>query len=253
MPDQTMSPDEMRDLWELLAAQYVLGTLSAATRRRFERQLQDDAWLREVTYGWERRLNPLTDTLQPQTVSPEVWQSIERRLGLAGSANIIDFSSATPKHTALLRRPLFWWSAASTAAAVVLLCLLLPFKALYLSHEQNQPLLAEQVHDVAVLTSKTDGASWIVRRQADTLMLSALNVQATPSRHDLELWSIHEHDHPRSLGVLHVVDGRVVVTHLNPDLIAHDVTLAISLEPAHGSPTGLPTGPVLYMGKIARI
>jgi anti-sigma-K factor RskA len=26
--------------------------------------------------------------------------------------------------------------------------------------------------------------------------------------------------------------------------------LAVSLEPAGGSPTGLPTGPVLYQGKV---
>jgi len=252
MPDQNQT-QEVRDLWDLMAAQYVLGTLSPSARRRFERRLQEDAWLREATYGWERRLTPLTDAIEPQTVSPEVWHRIERRLGLAAGAEVIDFPSAQPKPTALLKRPLFWWSATSTAAAVVLLSLLLPFKALLWQQESGQPLQAERVRDIAVLTSKANGATWIVRRQANTLLLSALNVQATPSRHDLELWSIHEHDRPRSLGILHVKDGQVAITQLNPDLIAHDVTLAISLEPEHGSPTGLPTGPVLYAGKIARI
>ncbi|MGH8599663.1 MAG: anti-sigma factor domain-containing protein, partial [Burkholderiales bacterium] len=31
--------------------------------------------------------------------------------------------------------------------------------------------------------------------------------------------------------------------------LAGEVTLAVSLEPAGGSPTGLPTGPILYHGK----
>jgi anti-sigma-K factor RskA len=29
--------------------------------------------------------------------------------------------------------------------------------------------------------------------------------------------------------------------------------LAVSLEPAGGSPTGLPTGPVLYTGRLERL
>ncbi len=32
-----------------------------------------------------------------------------------------------------------------------------------------------------------------------------------------------------------------------------DKVLAVSLEPAGGSPTGLPTGPVLYSGTIERM
>jgi anti-sigma-K factor RskA len=31
---------------------------------------------------------------------------------------------------------------------------------------------------------------------------------------------------------------------------SHDITIAVSLEPVGGSPTGTPTGPVLYSGKM---
>jgi anti-sigma-K factor RskA len=32
-----------------------------------------------------------------------------------------------------------------------------------------------------------------------------------------------------------------------------NATLAVSLEPAGGSPTGLPTGPVLYSGRVVAV
>jgi anti-sigma-K factor RskA len=39
-----------------------------------------------------------------------------------------------------------------------------------------------------------------------------------------------------------------------PDVAFRGIdALAISLEPAGGSPTGLPTGPVLYTGRIERL
>jgi len=58
----------------LIAAQYVLGTLSASARLRFQARLQQEPELRALTHAWERRLNPLTDLLLPQEVSPEVWK-----------------------------------------------------------------------------------------------------------------------------------------------------------------------------------
>jgi anti-sigma-K factor RskA len=36
------------------------------------------------------------------------------------------------------------------------------------------------------------------------------------------------------------------------DLPAPGGVLAVSLEPPSGSPTGLPTGPVLFQGKVIR-
>jgi len=50
----------------------------------------------------------------------------------------------------------------------------------------------------------------------------------------------------------HVKDGQATLPQVTADLIAHDVTLAISLEPKNGSPTGQPTGAVLYTGKIVQ-
>ena len=70
----------------------------------------------------------------------------------------------------------------------------------------------------------------------------------------LELWLIAPGDQPRSLGLIEA--GRPVHINLPPDLIrriAADATLAVSLEPPGGSPTGLPTGPVIANGKLTNL
>ena len=58
---------------------------------------------------------------------------------------------------------------------------------------------------------------------------------------------------PRSLGLLKA-DGVTVLDRrrLPPALLAGGTALlAVSVEPPGGSPTGVPTGPVVYAGKLA--
>lgn len=70
----------------------------------------------------------------------------------------------------------------------------------------------------------------------------------------LELWIIAPGDRPRSLGLIE--PGRPVHIHVPPTLMPHfstAATLAVSLEPPGGSPTGLPTGPVIANGKLTNL
>lgn len=59
---------------------------------------------------------------------------------------------------------------------------------------------------------------------------------------------------PRPVGLLRA-DAAVSLT-LPADLAAlakNDAVLAVSLEPPGGSPTGLPTGPVIATGKLTSL
>ena len=70
--------------------------------------------------------------------------------------------------------------------------------------------------------------------------------EAAPADKSYELWSIAPNEAPKSLGV-------VEQASLSRDLPvdpAGDLTLAISLEPKGGSPTGAPTGPVVFTGAL---
>jgi len=63
----------------------------------------------------------------------------------------------------------------------------------------------------------------------------------------LELWALPASGAPRSLGLISARDASVV----QRGRVSKDVTgLAVSLEPAGGSPTGAPTGPVLFVGEL---
>ena len=70
----------------------------------------------------------------------------------------------------------------------------------------------------------------------------------------LELWLIAPGDKPRSLGLID--PNRPIHIKLPTDLVqrvAADATLAVSLEPPGGSPTALPTGPVIANGKLTNL
>jgi anti-sigma-K factor RskA len=65
----------------------------------------------------------------------------------------------------------------------------------------------------------------------------------------LQLWALPQGaTAPTSLGLI-PPEGRVTVT---PDAIRPEpgMLIEISLEPPGGSPTGRPTGPILFIGRL---
>src|SRR5262245_1493382 len=72
---------ENPELRDRLAAEYALGTLRGAARRRFQRLMKDDPALRDLTLQWEMRLNDMAASVKPVAPRPQVWQAIDRALG----------------------------------------------------------------------------------------------------------------------------------------------------------------------------
>ena len=72
-----------------------------------------------------------------------------------------------------------------------------------------------------------------------------------PAGRSAELWAISGSAAPRSVGVMAAGAAQVTVPAALRAQVAADTVLAISIEPAGGSPTGLPTGPVVAAGKLA--
>ena len=64
-----------------------------------------------------------------------------------------------------------------------------------------------------------------------------------------ELWVVPPGGSPRSLGILHNSQP-VVLAVADRQVLDPDAALAVSMEPAGGSPTGLPTGPVVAHGGL---
>ena len=75
-------------------------------------------------------------------------------------------------------------------------------------------------------------------------------VSAGPAQ-SYELWLLPaEGDAPISLAVLGALDARVALAPERRVRLRAGAKLAVSVEPAGGSPSGAPTGPVILVGEV---
>lgn len=224
-------------LREKLAAEYVLGTLRGAARRRFERWLATDAALRNAVAGWHARIVPLAEWSQEVAPPARTWDGIERRLG---------FARAVPRWQ-------FWrldgarlWGglAVGAGAAAVVLAVVLAGRVQEPQLQQVAALLDDKAQTALVVAADARRARIDVR--------VAGNVKV-PDDRTLQLWAITTAGKTRSLGIL--PDNRHASLRLDQRAVGPDVVLlAISLEPKGGSPNPeAPTGPVLYKGTWVRL
>jgi anti-sigma-K factor RskA len=216
---------------DAVAAEYVLGTLQGAARRRFERSLKDDPRLRQLVAQWQERLAPLDEMIEPIKPPARVWRSIEER---------VRWWSDVP----------FWRGASIVSAACALL--LAVYIALVIPREREM---------MVVVMSADQGApamtvSWPMQsRGAPKLRIRVMGHPDMPPGTSWELWMLPGADQkPVSLGLIGTAPMQElpIPAQLAP-MINRAAGLAMSQEPAGGSPTGLPTGPVLYKGLCTRI
>ncbi len=92
-----------------------------------------------------------------------------------------------------------------------------------------------------------------VERGETVLRVNTLDPAIHVSGRSLELWALPPGAKPKSLGVLASTERGSLKLAAAADQALGDVpALAVSLEPPGGSPTGQPTGPVLYTGPCLR-
>jgi anti-sigma-K factor RskA len=229
-------PDRERRL-DLLAAEYALGTLPARARTRLERIAGDDPVVQGALRQWERRLARLADGAAPIQPSPRVWTSLARRLGFD------EVADAAP----WWRRLGFWrpFALASFAAAFALAVTLLA------------PRTERPAESIVVVLAGPDARPALIASVPSgdrILAVKALAPVAVPAGRALELWMLPGQGAPRSLGLIPASGVAQVRLPVPPEIAFRGIdALAVSLEPATGSPTGLPTGPVLYTGRLERL
>lgn len=235
-------------LVQRLASEYVLGTLAGRARRRFERLMTESYRVRSAVWHWERQLSPLSQAARPVQPSARVWRQVLERTGATAAPR-------TEREAARVRwfERLGLWrglSLAATAAALVL--------AILLVRTPTDVVTPEAQQYVAVVNGDQAQPLWLVRvdLQAGRLAIRSINATAPAPANAYELWLLPAGGAaPRSLGLLPTgsatIDAQLPVG-LRP-LLAGAQGLAVSLEPAGGSPTGAPTGPVVYQAPILSI
>lgn len=237
MSDQrSLSPQRRQQL----AAEHALGVLTGDERAQAIALARDDAEFRAEVARWRGRLGTwLADVVDVQPPD-RIWSAIEQRIGVPADANVIQ----------LKRRVTMWraFAAAATAVAAALAIILVtpPQTA------PMPPIAAPPAPMVATLASDTTSdrlvATWDPGKRS-LIVAAAAGMPSKPGK-DHELWVIPAGGKPMAIGVMHRPMVRMTLPMPLASHLKSGVMLAVSVEPAGGSPTGLPTGPVIAAGAL---
>jgi anti-sigma-K factor RskA len=228
-------------LVDRLAAEYVLGTLRGPARRRFDALLPAHPALRAAVIRWQGALVPLAASIKPVEPSARVWQGIEARL-FAEKRAADDASALAP---GWWQRVLPWRAATGLATAAALALGV----ALSLPGPVQPPLVVVLSPADAAAVGALSKARFVASVSADGrgLVLKPIDAVALDPQRALELWAVPGQGAPRSLGV---VAAQGATTVIRTELLRNTAAFAVSVEPAGGSPTGAPTGPIISVGKL---
>ena len=241
MTDQRDRPDDRRDL----AAEYALGVLSGDELSEARERATSDADFALAVARWRGRLAPLGAEVEPSAPPKSVWTRIEQAVAQLPAAH---------SNVVVLHRRLNLWrgaTAAMTALAATLagVLVLQPRAEPPVAHQPaGTPMVAmlsDEQKQMRVMASWNPGTRQLV-------LAVASDMPADPS-HAHELWVIPPGGKPRSLGTM----GSARQSHMRladaiATLMESGATVAISVEPPGGSPTGAPTGPVIASGALTK-
>ena len=222
--------DDIPDDMDLLAGEYVVGGLDVAELRAARLRVAREPAFEAAVIGWQNRLEPLTALVRPVPPPAALWDRIAVSSGER---------PARPRGLALVwSNPAVWRG--TTVGALALAAAVAAFAVL---RPPPPPIFIASLAPMSA-----PGPTFV----ADTLPNGGIRVRpvgpvSVAADRNLELWALPQGAaKPIPLGVLPTA-GRVVSPG---DLTRAKTKLLISLEPTGGSPTGQPTGPVLYGGTL---
>ena len=222
---------------DTLAAEFVLGTLDASERASVAARRPREPALDAAIEAWDRRLSPLT-LLVPEVAPPaSVWTAIEARLD-GGETVSVDTVIVD------LRRRLTRWRRIAVGAAALAASVLIVAGSRELTRDP-----APRTY-VAVFQKDDALPAFLMTIDLDARQLSIRPVAAqTPPGKIHQLWIATETSggKPKSLGLVEnpLTMTRVALSAFEPGIV-RTALFGVSLEPAGGSPTGQPTGPVFH-------
>jgi anti-sigma-K factor RskA len=205
---------------------------------------------------WEARLTPLALAVPEHAPPASLWPKIAARIG------------ASPGPQAAAAAPGLWASLAfwrglgiagsALAAALTAVLFLRPpeIREVPVEIVRLLPPKVEASYVAVLEDPKTHQAVLVAMaaRNSNQLVVRAVDERPIPSDRDLELWALPPGAKPRSLGLVGAASNTTLKLAASGDSVLENVpTLAISLEPKGGSPTGGPTGPVLYAGPCLKL
>jgi anti-sigma-K factor RskA len=232
------------DEGRVLAAEYVLGVLSAEERRAVEARMAEEASFAREVADWEERLGAMASYVPPATPPAQTWRRIQASLG--------EPFYATSQPASVWQSLAFWRGISIGSSVLAAACV----AALLFVGTRAPPPAAQRTPLLATLTgAKTKMPNFVAAIGADGRSLTIVPAALlTTDKRSIELWLIPQGGKPASLGLISA--GQAVQLNLPPELAQQAATgasLAVSLEPPGGSPTGQPTGEVIALGNLSRL
>ena len=218
---------------DVVAGAYVLGTNSLRVRRRFEALMARDAAVRAAHDRWQIQMEGLSGWVPLVRPEPRTLQLLLARVQRGQQARPALQRRAFPR---------------ALAATLLGACLALGW-VLYQSSQQ------------AVLTAHMEDTQgrglWQFAAPADAsrLAVTVLRPGLVPTDRDLEIWALPADGGGRvvSLGLIPPSHNAVLtMNEAQQRALRSAVRLAITLEPAGGSPSGVATGPILHVAPLNR-
>ncbi|MBH3428165.1 anti-sigma factor [Pseudomonas alkylphenolica] len=229
-------PDnDTQDEMDLLAAEYVLGTLAAGPRAEIEQRLDHDPALQAAVDTWEQRLLPLTELAAPTPPPASVWPRIVDSVGGLQPVERIN-----------------WWDRLALwrglTALAVSACLVLGVLLL------RAPPVSAPTYLVVLVAPQSNAPGWVIQAgERQNMQLIPLGVVEVPLDKSLQFWTKGERwQAPVSLGL--VKPGQTLQIPLDklPPLEPNQL-FELTLEGRGGSPTGKPTGPIQFIGRAVKV
>ncbi len=235
-----------------LAAEYVLGTLDKEERAAVAQRRASDPLLDQAILRWETHLSGLNDYVQEAEPRDNLFDDILARLDQrikhetlrdtperkVASAVVVEMEAMRMK---LKRWRLSALGASALAASLAMFIVVKP--SVTPTRPANAPF-------VAVFQADDKQPAFIMSLDLESRQLTVrpVTAQGQAEGKTYQLWIKADEigPAPRSLGLLSNVSAPIQ-KHINydPAVIRH-ATFGISVEPAGGSPTGVPTGPAIH-------
>jgi len=238
-------------LVDRLASAYVLGTLSAGARRRFERvrAVRPDVAL--AVSAWEARLAQLASSVPAAVPSARVWDSIAHRTRPRAA------TSPTVGQVA----PRRWWlfgagAGGMLAGALAAMALLMASPALFLTADRVAMQSGEKLPAsyVGLLTDTQGNGKLLVSslRHGRTMTVKVIGpIEPRGAGKQLVLWAVPAEGAPFVLGTSPVRGSAVAQLPDTSEKLLSKVTKLIVTEETTATPTT--PGPTVFAGNCAKL
>ena len=252
-------------LLEKLAGEYVLGTMSALARKRFERILSQNPSARFAVESWQERLVPMTDALPQRAPPPDLWKKIESKALPAPilaaqnkhQSELISRKNASKNNPSFFAR---WFSFGNlsllaTGAALAFAV----FTIVPILQQLNAPPLASMgglpQSYVAVLSAQDSRGAMLVSapRHGKELSIKVLTTTALTATQELRLWAIPKEGAPTALGSIPASGKATVAMSGTAEMVLGNIPfLGVTIEEKGAQTAALPEK-FLYRGPCVKL